>query len=83
MESFSRLNLQAMEVDAMAAVELHVTLGKIVAHHADQLDRAIKAGGDGRVAGRSAEEAGIFGLGSFDRVEGGGTDNQDAHGKVK
>jgi hypothetical protein len=79
MERFARENLEAFEINLMATEELKVFFGEILTDDADQLHGSKETGRDGGMAGRAAEEPGIFGLGSFNGVQGGGTDNQYAH----
>ena len=79
MKGFAIRDFQSREVNAVAAVKLEVALGKIPAHDADEVDGGEEAGGDGRVAGGATEQARIAGLGGFDGVKGGGTDDQHAH----
>ena len=55
MKGFSRQNLEAFEVNAMAFVKLEVLFGKILADNADQFDGAKETGGDRGMAGRAAE----------------------------
>ena len=59
MKGLARPHLEAFEVDCLAAVKLEVAAGKIIAHHADQLDRAEKARGHRRMAGRSPSNRGF------------------------
>ena len=75
MKRFAGQNLQAVEVNFVPAVKLEVFLREIVADDADQFDRAEKARGDGGMAGRAAEQARVFRVGSFDGIQRGGTDN--------
>ena len=65
MKGFAGQNLQAFEVNFVPAIKLEVFLGKILADHADQFDRAEKARGDGGVAGRAAQQARVFRLREF------------------
>src|ERR1043166_1282828 len=75
MEGFAGLDLESVKVDAMAAIELDVALGKVLPDDADELDGSEETGGDGGVTGGTAEEAGVLGMRGFDGVQGGGTDN--------
>src|SRR5258705_476035 len=79
MECFAWKNLEALEVDAMAFVKLDVTLGKIIADDSDELNWTEKAGGNGGVTGRTAQQARVFCFGSFNGIEGSRADNQDTH----
>ena len=78
-EGLARLDLEARQVDAVLLVERDILLGEILADHAHEVDRGEEAGRDGGVAGRAAEEPGIFGRGGLDGVECGGADDEDAH----
>jgi hypothetical protein len=69
MEGFAGQNLEAVEVNFVPAVKLEVFLWKVVADNANQFDRAEKARGDGGMAGRAAEQARIFRVGSFDGIQ--------------
>ena len=53
MESFPGQNLQALQIDFVALVETDVLLGKVIAYHADELDRREETRRDGRMAGRA------------------------------
>ena len=79
MERLSRRNLQTLEVDAVTAIKSDIALREIVADDANQLDRSEKTGGDGGMAGRTAEQARIFAVSRFDGVKRGGTNNENAH----
>src|SRR5207249_2828164 len=78
---FPRQDLQGLQIDAAAFVELEVPPGKVLADDPDQSHRAEKARRQGSVAGRATQKPGIFGFWSFDRIERGRADNQNAHGK--
>jgi hypothetical protein len=60
---FAGQNLQAFQVNFVPAIQLDVFFGEILADDADQFHRAKKARGDGGVAGRTAEQTRVFGLG--------------------
>ena len=79
MERFAGQDLQAGQVNLVPAVKLEVFFRKIVAHDADEFDRAEKARGHGGMAGRTAQQARIFRFGSLDGIQRGGTDNKNAH----
>ena len=63
MERFARGDLESFEIDLVAAIKLDVLAREIFAHNADESDRGKKTGGDRRVAGGTAEQAGVFGVG--------------------
>ena len=75
MKGFAGQNLQAFEINFVPAIEFYVAFGKIIAHDADHFHRAEKAGRDRRMAGRAAEQPGIFCLRSFDGIQRGRTDD--------
>ena len=81
MKSFSGGDLQAFEVNAVAAIELEVAPGKILANDANQFDRSEETGGNRCVARRAAEQPRVFAPGSLDRVQGGGTNHENAHNR--
>src|SRR5256885_1677759 len=66
MKSFPGKNLQPFEVNAMALIKLNVTLRKIIADDSDKFDRAEKTGRNGSMAGRTAQQTGIFRFWRFD-----------------
>ena len=57
MERFAGRDLKSFQVNMVLAVEFQMGLGKILAHHADQPDGREKAGRDGGMAGRTAQQA--------------------------
>ena len=75
MEGFPRQNLQTVQINPVTFVQPQVTIGKIIAHHANQFDRGEKTGRDRRVAGGAAEQARVFCAGSLDRIQGCRADN--------
>ena len=83
MKRFPRQDLQGLQIDAAAFVELQVPLGKILADDADQSHRAEKTGRYGSVAGGAAQKTRVFGFRSFDRVQRGRADNQNAHKRFR
>ena len=83
MERFAFLNLQALKVNAMLAVELEIFLGEIFTNHAHKFHRAKEACSHRGMTGGTAEQSRIFCIGCFDGVKGGGTNNEYAHGEFK
>ena len=83
MERFARRDLQSFQINFVFAVKVQVRLGEILPHHAHQPDGREKAGREGRVAGRAAQQARVFRLGSFDGIQGRRANNQDAHFSFK
>ena len=79
MKGFAGKYLEAGELDSVPLVKLDVRLGKIFSHDADQLYRTEKTGGNGRMAGGAAKQAGIFSGRGFDRIQRSGTNNKDTH----
>jgi hypothetical protein len=71
MESLPWLHLQPGQIDSVTAIKLDVTLWEILAHHSNQADRTEKTRRDRSVAGRPTEQARVFGVGRFNRIQGG------------
>jgi hypothetical protein len=71
--------LEAFEVDFVASIEREIRRGEVFADDANQSGWGKKAGGDGGMAGGAAEETRIFGVRSFNGIQGGRTDDQYAH----
>ena len=66
----------------MPAIQLNVALGEILADNSNQLDRGKKAGRNGGVTGRAAEQSRIFSFGRFYGIKGGGANDKHAHGSL-
>jgi hypothetical protein len=66
--------LEAVEVEAVFAIEVNVFARKIIAHRADEMGRGEKARSDCGVTGGSAKESRVFRVRGFDGIEGGGAD---------
>ena len=83
MERLAIGDFQPREVNAVTAVKVEVAFREIPAHDADEVDGREETGGDGGVTGGPAEQSRVAGLGGFDGVKRGGTDNHYAHNKIK
>ncbi len=59
--------------------KLKFALGKVIAHHADQIYRGKEAGTESGVGSRTAEQIGMLFDWCFDRVERNGTDDEEGH----
>ena len=79
MKRFAGADLQALEVNVVPPVQVEIFPGEIVTDDPDQFDRAEKAGGHRRVAGRSTQQARILRVRSFDGIQRGRADNENAH----
>jgi hypothetical protein len=63
----------------MLLEEADVLGGKIATDDTHQLGLGEETGRNGRMTGRTAQQEGVFRLGSLDGVQRGGTDNENAH----
>jgi hypothetical protein len=61
-------------------VQAQIGLGEILSDYAHHADGGKEAGGDCRVTCGTAQQPGVFGFGSFDGIQRGGTDDENAHG---
>src|SRR5436190_18415006 len=82
-ESLAGENLQAVQLNAMPAVELDVSFREIFTDDANKFYRAEKAGGNCRVARGTAEQTRVFGFWGFNRIKGGRTNDQYTHANSK
>ena len=71
-----RRNFEPLKVDAVFPVQVEIGLWKIVTDNADEIHRCKEAGGNGRVAGGSAEEIMMFFERRLDAVESDGTGDE-------
>ncbi len=78
-KSLAGEHLQAGQVDLVPLVELHISLGKVLADDPHELNRAEKTGRDGGMAGRTAEQARVLCFRGLDGIQCGGTDDKYAH----
>src|SRR5712671_2097287 len=79
MKGFSAKDLQPIEIDTMAPVQLNVTPGKIVTDNSHQFHRAEETGGYRGMTGRSAEQTRVLRLGSFDRIQRRRANDENTH----
>jgi len=82
MKGLSGRHLEALQVDAMSSLELNVAFREILADDADELYRPEETRRHSGMDGRPAEKARVFAVGRPDGIQGGGTDNENAHFSV-